>query len=355
MKTRHALMALAVAGALPMGAAADTSIYGKMWVTLQALNDDVAGTETRDDYELLSNASRLGVMGSTKLGDTLNAIYKAEYEIAVDGDDFTVSGSKGHTFKSRNIYVGLQGSMGTLIAGKHDTPTKLAFVKVDRFNDLLYGDVRNVLVGRNRENDIVMYTTPATNGLSATVAFQPGEASPDPDNDDPANGWSGSLNYVTGGLTLALAGDHEILGTNLVRLVADYRVGAFGIGGMVQSAEDSEDNDPYYVGISKVEAPLAFLRGGATKFDEQDGFVVGSDYSIGKWKLKGQYGQSTSDERTGLGDVDITQISLGLDYKLADKTVLMGYYTDVEADESYSIPDFDAQSDTFGLGIVHDF
>ena len=35
------------------------------------------------------------------------------------------------------------------------------------------GDIKNVIQGENRAKNIIMYTTPKMNGLSATVAFVP--------------------------------------------------------------------------------------------------------------------------------------------------------------------------------------
>ena len=56
---------------------------------------------------------------------------------------------------------GIKGSFGTVWAGKHDTPTKLAQGKIDLFNDL-EGDIKNTFEGENRVSNIVAYSSPST-------------------------------------------------------------------------------------------------------------------------------------------------------------------------------------------------
>ena len=127
---KKALLATAIAATLPMSAMAmgpiDGKLYGKAFVTIDSVDTDVTGSPSDDQYEVNSNASRIGVKGKTELSEGLHAIYKAEFEMSVDDGD-----KSGQTFTQRNIYVGLTGAYGTVIAGKHDTPTKLAQKKID--------------------------------------------------------------------------------------------------------------------------------------------------------------------------------------------------------------------------------
>ena len=99
------------------------TVYGKINVTLNKYEfDDLQGTpktrvDGQDNWQLESNASRLGVKGDVPLVDGLKAVYKLEYEVFADG-------SNSNAFTQRNTYGGLQGDWGTLIAGKNDTPLK---------------------------------------------------------------------------------------------------------------------------------------------------------------------------------------------------------------------------------------
>ncbi len=54
------------------------------------------------------------------------------------------------TFKQRNIYAGIKGQYGSLLAGKNDTPTKQAQKKIDLFNDLSRRYQENFCSAENR-------------------------------------------------------------------------------------------------------------------------------------------------------------------------------------------------------------
>ena len=119
--------------------AGDPKVYGKANLSLNLTDDE--GTDTT---KLNSNASRFGIKGSFDASDSIKAIYKFEYETFIDDGDDGKEDSNSE-FKQRNIYAGFQGGFGTIIAGNHDTPTKLAQGKIDRFNDLVLGDIKNVI------------------------------------------------------------------------------------------------------------------------------------------------------------------------------------------------------------------
>ncbi len=146
-----------MAACSPAALAQAPTFYGKINASLQAIEEERLGAETQDNWELRSNTSRLGIKGSLPISDSLKAIYKLEYEVFVDdGQD----GSSGDEFKQRNIYGGLQGNFGTVIAGKHDTPAKLTQGKVDRFNHLYAADIKYIMAGEQRESNIVIYSSP---------------------------------------------------------------------------------------------------------------------------------------------------------------------------------------------------
>src|SRR5690606_10717469 len=69
---------------LSISAVAGPTLYGKANISLNKHDaEDTTGT-TEDNWQLNSNASRLGVKGDVELEDGLKAIYQLEYEIAVD-------------------------------------------------------------------------------------------------------------------------------------------------------------------------------------------------------------------------------------------------------------------------------
>ena len=296
----------------------DSTIYGK--VNVSVVN---AYTGSTDQWKLNSNASRLGVKGKTEIADGLYAVYKAEFEIAVDDGD-----TKGQTFNQRNIMAGIRGGFGTVWAGKHDSPTKLAQNKIDLFNDL-EGDIKNTFEGENRVSNIVAYTSPTINGFATTVAMMPGEgADVDGDgNDDTGltDGISYSVSYTKDNLYIAVAGDQDVDSQDLMRIVAQYKIDALKLGVMYQQNEDNL----------------------GTK--DESGFFVSAAYKLdSKTTLKAQYGSIEDDAD---GDKEDT-MSLGADYKLAKGTKLYVFYTD-NTDSSVGEADTDATA--YGLGMEHKF
>ena len=323
----------------------DGDIYGKINVSI--VNAD---NGTDDTYKLNSNASRLGVKGKTEIADGLYAIYKAEFEMFVDdgskdssktrcadvldsdgvetGDTVCVTDSDKDTFSQRNIMGGIKGSFGTVWAGKHDTPTKLAQNKIDLFNDL-EGDIKSTFEGENRVSNIVAYTSPTMNGFSTTVAMIPGEgADVDGDGKDDTgltDGMSYSVSYTMDNLYVEIAGDQDVDSQDLIRLVAQYKMDALKVGVMYQQNDDNL----------------------GTK--DESGFFVSAAYQLDeKTTLKAQYGSIEDDAD---GDEEET-LSLGGDYKLAKSTKVYVFYTD---NTDSSVGKEDKEESTFGLGMEHKF
>lgn len=118
MKKKLLALAIGTMVVVPSAVMADKGpiVYGKANVSFENQDDG-----DNDAWKLQSNASRLGVKGDLDLDvNNLKAVYKAEFEISIDG------GEKGEeTFSQRNIFGGFKhDTMGTLIAGKFDTPLK---------------------------------------------------------------------------------------------------------------------------------------------------------------------------------------------------------------------------------------
>ncbi|MDG1818766.1 MAG: porin [Porticoccaceae bacterium] len=291
----------------------DGTVYGKVNVSLVNADDG-----SNDEWKLNSNASRLGVKGKSEIAEGLTLVYKAEFEVCVDDGD-----CKGQTFTQRNIMGGIKGSFGTVWAGKHDTPTKLAQSKIDLFNDL-EGDIKNTFEGENRVSNIVAYSSPEINGFSSTVAMIPGEDAEN-DNGGLADGVSYSVSYKQDDLYLALAGDQDVDGQDLMRAVAQYKVDALKLGFMYQQNEDTA----------------------GTK--DESGYFISAAYKLDSAvTLKAQFGSIEDDAD---GDEEET-FSLGADYKLAKSTKLYVFYTD---NTDSSVGSTDSENSAFGLGMEHKF
>ena len=295
----------------------DNTFYGK--VNVSVVNADNGSTDT---WDLNSNASRLGVKGKTEIADGLQVIYQAEFEICVDDGD-----CKGQTFKQRNIMGGIKGSFGTLWAGKHDSPTKLAQKKIDLFNDL-EGDIKNTFEGENRVSNIVAYTSPTVDGFSSTVAMVPAEGKDvDGDGIDDTgltDSLSYSVSYSNDDLYIAVAGDQDLDNQDLLRIVTQYKIDALKLGLMYQQNEDNL----------------------GTK--DESGYFVSAAYKIDKTTLKIQYGSIEDDVD---GDEEET-FSMGADYKLGKNTKTYVFYTDNTDSE---VGSGDSEDSAFGVGLEHKF
>ena len=307
---KKALLPLLIASLLPAAAFADVTVYGKANVSIQSAEE-----ADEDQLEVVSNASRIGVKGSEEINSDLKAIYQFEYQTEVDDG---AGGNPSQTFTQRNIFVGLQGSVGTIIAGKFDTPTKTAQEKIDLFNDL-EGDINYVVNGETRANNVVQYTTPAAWGAFAVnVAAVAAESATSDD------GTAISLTYTTPSLYLAIAGEQDVSfqETDIVRLVGRYTIGAFQLGALYEQASDDTDEDV-------------------------DGFVVSAKFNAtDKFALKAQYGNSSLDD--DFSDADKDQLSVGFDYSLSKNTTLFGYYTQ----EKFEEDSVESQDDQWiGVGI----
>ena len=291
----------------------DSTVYGKVNVSLVNADDG-----SSDEWKLNSNASRLGIKGESEIAEGLSIVYKAEFEICVDDGD-----CKGQTFGQRNVMGGIKGSFGTVWAGKHDTPTKLAQSKIDLFNDL-EGDIKNTFEGENRVSNIVAYSSPKINGFSSTVAMIPGEDA-EGDNGGLADGVSYSVSYQQDDLYLALAGDQDVDDQDLMRLVAQYKIDALKLGFMYQQNENTLGSK------------------------DESGFFISAAYKLDSAiTLKAQFGSIEDDTD---GDEEET-LSLGADYKLAKSTKLYAFYTDNTDSEMGSA---DSENSAFGIGMEHKF
>ena len=323
------LLATAVAALSVSAAHAAPTVYGKAFLTLDYVSTDydAANKTDEDTFKLNSNASRIGFKGDDDLTDTTKLIYQLEYQINPDDDS--------QQFKSRNTYVGLaHNTLGTVLAGRHDTPLKLAQNKVDVFNDTLF-DITNAGVsGENRANNTLAYQSPVIVGMPVSFMAATALSETDADGDilvsaasgtKPAvyrdrkvkdNGYSALLAYDKNGVYLAGAYDKD-MGANNVntgvidntwRLVAGLDMGKMNmVSGLTLGALYQQSQ--YYDNYSIVNNN----RVNKASEDEKSWLISGK-YKVGAtpWAVKAQY-VNTTDEK-GVKDADVNEIAVGGEY-----------------------------------------
>lgn len=322
-------IASAIALASITAAHAAPTVYGKAFLTLDYVSTDydAANKTDEDTFKLNSNQSRIGFKGDDDLTDTTKLIYQLEYQINPDDDS--------QQFRSRNTYVGLaHNTLGTVLAGRHDTPLRLAQNKVDVFNDSLF-DITNAGVsGEYRVNNMVAYQSPVIVGMP--VSFMAATALSEKDDDGdilvsaasgtkPAvyrdrkvkdNGYSALLAYDKNGVYLAGAYDKD-MGANNVntgvidntwRLVAGLDMGKMNmVSGLTLGALYQQSQ--YYDNYSIVNNN----RVNKASEDEKSWLISGK-YKITDtpWAVKAQY-VNTTDEK-GVKDKDVNEIAVGGEY-----------------------------------------
>lgn len=168
---QHALVATAVAATLGLGgtAAAETTVYGKIHVSVGHIEQDVAGVEN-SSTAVASHASRIGFKADKKLENAMTVVGQVEWEVDTVGD---VTGSKDNLIKARNSYVGLKGGFGEVRVGIHDTPHKISAAKLDPLSDT-YADYNNVVLTDTRASNVIAYLN-TFGDIRLAVAYSAGK------------------------------------------------------------------------------------------------------------------------------------------------------------------------------------
>ncbi|MCS6785869.1 MAG: porin, partial [Thiobacillaceae bacterium] len=183
---KKSLIALAVAGTFAAPAAiaatANVDVYGVLNVSYDYISSDQPAPADTSLGRISSNSSRLGFKGSEDLGGGLSALWQIEMTIAVDGGNANTpagianAGAFAHAL--RNTFVGISSKgMGTLLAGTHDTPYKLATARLDPFVDttgdynIAIGSVNGINAFELRANNALAYVSPNLSGFTFTGAY----------------------------------------------------------------------------------------------------------------------------------------------------------------------------------------
>lgn len=300
MNTRLTLLAVSLAAiCAPTFAGSALEVYGKVNVTVESEDTDAAG----DKVLLRSNASRFGVKGDLTIDEGFEAFYQFEWEV----DPADESGGDKN-FKSRNQIVGLRGAAGTVFAGRHDTPLKVAQNKIDLFNDYI-GDIKKVFNGENRPSNIVQYSTPSFSGfkVNAATVFQEGKNGNDGafDATSISAEWSNKTVYVaiaqdSGVETFSHSTPAVVEDVETLRVVGQFKIGSFQIGAMWQDSDNGVTSN--------------------------DGILASLAYNFGDNTLKAQHGVSDIIKMGG------EQTSVGWDHKLGKNITSTVFYTMYDED-----------------------
>jgi predicted porin len=328
-------------------------------------------------------------------------VWQLELQVQpTDNNNSTVNGNDGITY--RNSFLGLTGSWGTAVIGRHDTPLKISTGSLDLFGDTVAdyngngaddepvgaGDVGLFTVGPAallggqglgfvdlRVDQAMAYISPSMNGLTIAAAIvQPGmdRATTAVGNADGfSEAYSIAALYSNGPFFASLA--VEKLSEDLV----EELIGNAALVGVL----DGEDRWRLGLGYTANGFHVGLV------YEDQDHAIDGVDAQ--RWQLSGSYtfgnnvvklaygeneidvSNTTAAALAGLGvglvgggvvaatygGTDIEQWSLGLDHNFSKNTKVYAVYTDVDVDHSQPTlaGTNEGDWDAFSVGMVHKF
>ena len=329
-------LASAIALASITAAHAAPTVYGKVLLTGEYtdVDDKTAANKDTSTTKLVSNYSRIGFKGEDDLTDTTKLVYQLEYGIDVDAD----TNGKGQ-FYSRNTFIGLaHNTMGTLLAGRHDTPFKLAKGGVDVFNDYDNVGLGKLMAGEQRVDNVIAYKSPTLVGTPVTFlgAVSLDECSQNDDDKclvtaavpatgttpakpavyrDKKNAYSAMVNYDQNGVYIGLGYDNSVYGndTSGWRLAGSLDMGKMNmvdgltLGALYQDYDFNTD-------------------------DNEQSWLLSGKYKVGAtpWAVKAQYIDTSN--QSGVKDNDATEVALGAEYSFNKATKGHLYAAQIDTD-----------------------
>lgn len=322
MNKKFITLAMAAAMAAPMAVSADAVLYGKVRMAVESYDN---GSDTI--AEIKSHSSRIGVKGSEDLGDGLKAVYTLEFGVDIAGKQ-AHEFSANNPMSARNAFVGLAGNWGTLLVGRHDTPTKISTGALDYFGDQAgdfnYGPSGNFTLDL-RADGTIAYITPSMGGLTIAAAIVPGENAA---ADGLADAYSVAAMYGNSGFYLSAAvegadGATDVIGDpandlTQTRVGLGYDSGSWKIGGVWANIDlDSAGDADYY--------------------------HVNAAYKFGNNTVKAKYFDSELMAYAN-GSTGVDGFALGFDHAFSKRTDLNLTYVDNDIDQS-----------VWGVGLNHSF
>ncbi len=335
-------MGLVLAGGMGL-ANADVKLYGQLDVSIDSV--DVDGGS--DDVNMGSNRSAVGFKGTEDLGGGLKAFFKVEYQTDVDDagtaagplEDDTTEGGDSDGWKSRDQYIGLKSEgFGKLTFGMMSTAYKSPASKLDPFYRTR-NQARNIGLqstlhkgrgeeGQGRATNTVRYDSPNFSGINVfgTYTFDNSEA--DTENDDP---YSLGVSYKGGGIyafasyiTTDTGGDDEA-----TQFGAKYTMGDIAVWGMY-------------------EIDGGLISGGAG--DGADIWNIGGSFTMGNNLISVDYAEGDDVDLNGGGKLNTSYSTwrVGGYHKFSNRTRVYATFAQQDRDAT-------GETDIFSLGMRHNF
>lgn len=347
---KKSILALAVATALatPFAAQADTILYGSARVSVD-YSDDESLLDSDGSWDVVNNASRLGVLGSEDLGGGLSAIY--QYEFGVDM-------TEGGNFESnRPKFVGLKGDFGQLTVGTQEPPYYHVAGITDVFNTdksfgntaFLGGSFSGFNLNTTGDRDLgegslfrlansLYYGTPDFGGFSGEVMLvMNGSANDNEGYSDGVDLWNIAAKYSNGpffaGVSyISLDGDDNVSISDDIAIDLDLDQWIVGLG---------YSGGPFSVGFIYEQGTLnEFGLLGTAKFngvrlfsgDDASNWYLTGEYRFGSNTIRAAYGQLNTELDIPGDDDTIDNYLVGYQYDFSKRTRIWVEYVGRSAD-----------------------
>lgn len=291
------VLAFALLGSFAAAASAQSNVEVYGGLNLGLLKQTGQSTKIEEGGDIGSGSSRIGFRGTEDLGGGLKAGFVVETAFSSDRPTATSIGS-------RNSFIDLIGSFGTVRMGRHLNP---ALYQVGAFHAFGtdYGNASASKILSNegaRYNNAISYLTPNMSGFTGQITLATSET-------DSFTAGAGNVGrttpkafriaYGAGPLKAGLAFTKDgVAGTDsLVQIGGSYDFG------MVNLMATFEDNG-----------------------NQADGkaYAIGARIPIGAFGIRASFGKDdTSAQFTAL---DVKQYALGFDYALSKRTGVYGVY-----------------------------
>ena len=321
---RKSLLAIAIASTLAGSAFAQTApsvtLYGRLDMAIESANDGALTKTMLQNY-----ASRFGIKGDRSFGSDLSGIFQIETAFSPeDGKARNQAGDTGF-LANRNSFVGLRSkSLGTFLAGNHDTPLKsldggglasMLWAEGDAMEVIIHGKGTRSASStyfdnvHTRQTNNLVYISPKFADIVVKASYSPDEAQTTTTN-QPLYSVSGEWNNGTYNFGVAMQKkdvSDKTFGMSATKVTMGAKRGDFSAG---LAFSTLDNNASVSANSQKTNNSLVVL--GYT----MDQIVFKLNY--------GMSGESASNKQD-----DLTMTSVEVDYILDKQTTLYTNYSQI--------------------------
>ncbi len=337
------IIAVAIAGAIVAPAAiAQTAnpvtLYGRVFVTLESVEAKGGATPIARRTRVEDQSSLFGIRGTEDLGGGTKLFFQLETAFRPD--------SNVTTFAARNSGIGLQGTWGSFVAGRWDSPYKITSYNVDLFGDLTVSAIVGSMHDRGnfdrREQNVLQYWTPNLGGFAARLSVTANEgrtASLNPRN------YAGNVTYTKGRFYVFYTYEEHQEPSAAIRKEKGNSAGGYVLLGPVKLGGVYE----------KIEK---------TGLTDRDGWLAAVQYTAGKHQVGWQYMKVEDGAAPGAAQPECDSNTVAYWYNFTRRTFFLAQYIRIDNNAASSICNFGANALTlsagqdprgFSLGLRHVF